>query len=334
MGRLAKISVRLAHYLFSNRTQEKRPTIDAAVVLIFYRRPETTQKVFDSIRRAKPPRLYLISDGPRNPEDREAVQACRGIVQDIDWPCEVTREYADENLGLRNRVISGLDLVFSKEESAIILEDDCLPSDSFFQYCAALLKRYSKDTRVGLLSGNRFHSRRTSGFSYDFSRDALIWGWATWARVWREFRENLVSLESGLSDEALHELRKSFSSRIKRIQFLTQLKSLHHAGIDSWAFYFASFIRISGSLVIIPERNLVRNIGFGGISTHTKFQAFDVDVEARDMEFPLRHPSNIRNNPKIETLEVRTKSLKWLCFPLLHPIDFVGRFVRYFRLSA
>jgi len=275
-----------------------------------------------------------VSDGPRQPSDRDAVQQCRDIVEKVDWPCEVTQVYSDENLGLKQRVITGLDYVFSREESAIILEDDCLPSSSFFPYCDELLNRFSGDPRLALVSGNKFHQAKTSDHSYDFSHDAFIWGWATWSHVWKEFTKALSGLESGLSQEQKFSLSESFSSPSKKIQFLKQVREVEGATVDSWAIYFASFVRINSLLVAIPEKNLVRNIGFGGVSTHTKFEAFDVDVTEEELQFPLRHPAVIQNNPSIERLETKTKVLRWLYFPLRHPLDFLGRFVRYFRVSA
>lgn len=307
--------------------------IEAPVVFIFFRRPETTKKVFARIRDARPSRLYLVSDGPRNEEEKILVKSCREVVETIDWPCEVTRDYSDSNLGLKKRVITGLDRVFTSESSAMILEDDCLPSSSFFRFCDDLLDRYQAEPKLGLVSGNRFHSVRTSPHSYDFSHDALIWGWATWARTWQQFRQSLVSMETGLTDQDHLRLVQSFSSKTKKTLFLTQFRTLETSEVDSWALYFAAFIRINSLLVAIPEANLVRNIGFGGVSTHTKFEAFDVDVEENDLRFPLRHPTEICNNTRIEKEESRAKLLTWISFPVLHPIDFAGRLGRYLKLS-
>lgn len=140
-------------------------------------------------------------------------------------------------------------------------------------------------------------------------------------------------MEDGIADDEMTALGRSFSSWVKKRQFLTQLRALRSNGIDSWAMYFAAFVRIRGLLVVIPENNLVRNIGFGLLSTHTKFQAFDVDVEAQTLRFPLRHPNIVENNPKIERLEIRSKALKWMSYPVFHPIDFAGRVFRYLKIS-
>lgn len=307
--------------------------MSSAVVLIFYHRPDTTERVFETIRRARPERLYLVGDGPRSDSDFDAalVAQCREIVGQVDWPCVVTEIYAEKNLGLKNRVISGLDEVFSVEDSAIILEDDCLPSASFFSFCSELLLKYAESPEVGLISGNKFHTVRTSSFSYDFSHDALIWGWATWARVWHDFRDSLVQLEKGLNQEQKVVLGESFSSAAKRLMFLRETKALYRSALDSWAMYFAMFVRLKSLLVAIPEVNLVRNIGFGGVSTHTKFEAFDLDVHQIEIDFPLRHPTHIVNNSKIEKREILARVKSWIFFPMAHPVDFASRMFRYLR---
>ncbi len=307
-------------------------TFDTPVALFFFRRPETTSQVFEQIRALKPSRLFLISDGPRPdiPDDVELVQRCRELVGEVDWPCEVTLVYAPTNMGCKARLISGLDTVFASVDSAIILEDDCLPSSSFFHFCGDLLGRYASEKRMGLVSGNKFHASQTSTESYDFSHDALIWGWATWSRVWREFRSTLPRLESGLAREELTTVRRTFSSRIKKWQFMAAVEAARTNAVDAWDIPFATFIRLRKLLVAIPEQNLVQNIGFGPESTHTKFEAFDVDISAAELNFPLRHPEKPELNPRIERREIRTKMRKWLTFPLAHPWEFTRRFATFF----
>jgi len=129
---------------------------DISIAYIIFNRPRHTRETFQAIRDARPARLFIIADGPRpsHPTDAERCRAVREIVADIDWPCEVQRNYADQNLGLKRRVSSGLDWVFSQVESAIILEDDCLPHPDFFPFCQDLLERYKDDERVWTITGN------------------------------------------------------------------------------------------------------------------------------------------------------------------------------------
>lgn len=152
------------------------------VAFIIFNRPDTTEKVFAEIAKAKPPKLLVIGDGPRVSRQGEAekVAAARSIIQCVDWDCEVQTNFSDVNLGCKRRVSSGIDWVFEQVEEAIILEDDCLPDPTFFRFCEELLARYRHDQRIGMISGDNFQfgSRRNDD-SYYFSKYVHIWGWAT-----------------------------------------------------------------------------------------------------------------------------------------------------------
>src|SRR3954462_13955415 len=158
--------------------------------MIIFRRPEYTARVFERIREARPERLFVIADGPRpgNADDARRCEQARAVVEGVDWRGEVVRDFAEENLGLKRRIPSGLARVFAEVEEAIVLEDDCLPHPSFFPYCEQLLARYADEERVMHLAGSQLlqpaPARRAS---YHFSRYVHIWGWATWQRAWRHF---------------------------------------------------------------------------------------------------------------------------------------------------
>ena len=160
------------------------------VVLIIFNRPKLTEVVFQAIREAKPPKLFLVADGPRpnRPDDIPRCAAARKVVEKVDWDCEVLRNYADENMGCGCRPASGITWVFSQVEEAIILEDDCVPSPSFFPFCQELLDRYRTDERVMHIGGMNWQSgHRRSPFSYFFSKYPQCWGWATWRRAWAHY---------------------------------------------------------------------------------------------------------------------------------------------------
>ncbi len=111
------------------------------VALVVYNRPERTARVFEAVRQARPSHLFVIADGPHPSRqgDTERCAAVRAIVEQVDWPCQVARDYADTNLGLKRRVEGGLSWLFGCVEEAIILEDDCLPHPCFFSFCQELL---------------------------------------------------------------------------------------------------------------------------------------------------------------------------------------------------
>ena len=117
------------------------------VLFIIFNRPETTMQVFERIRQARPPKLFIVADGARKdkPGEAEKCEQCRAIKDMVDWQCEVYTNFADENIGCKNRVASGISWVFEQVEEAIILEDDCLPNMSFFRFCQEMLEKYKND---------------------------------------------------------------------------------------------------------------------------------------------------------------------------------------------
>ncbi len=165
-------------------------TVQTPVALFAFKRPEVTRRVFEAISKVRPAKLLLIADGPRQDSEGEA-EACRQvreIVTRVDWPCEVLKNFSESNLGCGERMISGLNWVFSQVEEAIILEDDCLPDLSFFRFCQELLEKYRGDDRIAYISGDdlvRRHIKPTD--SYYFSQIGGIWGWATWKSEWRRY---------------------------------------------------------------------------------------------------------------------------------------------------
>jgi hypothetical protein len=264
------------------------------IALIFFNRPDQTEKVFWQIREAKPTRLFLISDGPRTSVrgEREKVEACRKIVADIDWPCEVLRNYSDQNLGCKRRVISGLDWVFSYVNSAIILEDDCLPSEDFFSFTDELLKRYEQNERVGAICGtNLLESSSSTTDSYFFSKLPSIWGWATWARVWRKYDGEIknwpANKHSGFLSKVLGDT--------KAIRYWSDsLDEVYRSHLDTWDYQFTYHLWQSDQLAVIPSENLISNIGFGLNATHTLDSRSSLaNIKTSKMVFPLNHPVEI-----------------------------------------
>jgi len=120
--------------------------MNTPLVFIIFNRPDTTQKVFNAIKLAKPKILYVIADGPRinHQDDAQKCAETRNIINQINWPCEVTKDYSEINLGCKQRIVSGINNAFKKYDKAIILEDDCLPNQSFFMFCEEMLEKYKK----------------------------------------------------------------------------------------------------------------------------------------------------------------------------------------------
>ena len=305
----------------------------APVAIIMFNRPDLTRQVSERVAAANPTAVYLIADGPRpdHPEDQATCEATREAVLSIEWPCPVHTVFADTNLGLRNRVSSGLDAVFDEVGQAIIVEDDCLADPTFFLYATELLERYQDEEVVGVVSGNNFlRGKQLSDDSYFFSTDMRMWGWGTWSRVWNDFAQNGRNYEWDL-DEA-----KKAVSRIqspgRRRALLADL--LRQGNIDSYALPFVLHAQRRGYVSVVPEKNLVSNIGFGASSTHTKFESFTAEVPSEAISFPLRHPQSIEENRRAGLIEARVARWQWVVFPLSHPIEFLSRVFRYLRLIS
>ena len=172
--------------------------IHTPVAFIIFNRPEQTRRVFDQIKKARPAKLFIIADGPRTEAEREKCKEARAVVDDVDWKCEVYKKY-EEELGVKYAPPTGISWVFEHVNQAIILEDDCVPDQSFFLYCQELLERYKDDERVMSISGNNFQQKNIIDCpeSYYFSVLPHIWGWATWRRAWRHLRYQHTTLARG-----------------------------------------------------------------------------------------------------------------------------------------
>ncbi|MFN6569670.1 glycosyltransferase family 2 protein [Dendronalium sp. ChiSLP03b] len=279
------------------------------VTFIIFKRPQTTEKVFQAIRQAKPRNLFVIADGPRNDHEGEAekCEATRAIIERVDWDCEVIKNYSDINLGCAKRVSSGLNWVFSNVEETIILEDDCIPDISFFRFSEELLKKYKNDTRVSTISAQNVQSgRRRTNYSYYFSRYSHCWGWATWRRAWQHYDLSIklwkeVQAENLLQDilidpKAVNYWQRTFQSVYDNPTGIT------------WDYQWTFACWMQGSLSIIPNVNLVSNVGVGADATHfTSNQKFSfINIPTQTMEFPLKHPPYILRNVEADIVTQKT----------------------------
>jgi hypothetical protein len=241
---------------------------ETPIVFLIFNRPRLAEQVFRQIARQRPKYLVLIADGPRpnQPQDIELTNECRRICTQIDWPCDLRTNFAETNLGCRRRVSSGITWAFNQFEEAVILEDDCLPHDSFFEYSLALLTRYRHDSRVMMISGNNFQPKAPRDGSYYFSRWTHIWGWATWRRAWTFYD---VDIADWPEVRAADSLRTSFDLPGEYERWSMIFDELHANRIDTWDYQWAYACWKNRGLTILPQRNLVSNLGFGCGATHT-----------------------------------------------------------------
>lgn len=282
-----------------------------AVVIIIFNRPDKTLKVLDKIRQAKPEKLFVIADGPRseNINDAERCSQTRAIIDQVNWECEILKNYSEHNLGCGKRVASGLDWVFSLVDEAIILEDDCVPHSSFFSFCEELLDRYRDDARVMSICGKNVQfGRNLTKFSYYFSRYAHCWGWATWSRAWKYFDYDMLNWELVKSENLLEDiLGDSRSAGYWTSIFQSTYERRYQSA--SWAYRWLLSSWLQNGLSILPSVNLVSNIGFGEDATHTTTtseRSQYANMQTETMQFPLKHPPYVIRNRAADKFEQDT----------------------------
>ncbi|NEQ84096.1 MAG: glycosyltransferase family 2 protein [Moorea sp. SIO2I5] len=260
------------------------------VAFIIFKRPDTTERVFEVIREAKPPKLFVIADGPRadRPGEAEKCAAARAIIERVDWDCEVLENYSDVNLGCCQRVSSGIDWVFNTVEEAIILEDDCLPHPDFFPFCENLLERYRDDERVMMVSGTNFLGKwKSDRQSYHFSYYGGIWGWASWRRAWNYYD---ITMSLWSNPDIKNRIRDVLANNEHYQARKKSFDSTLNGKYDAWDYRW-SFARLAQSgLSIVPAVNLISNIGFGEGATHTVSATSQLaQLKTISRDFPINY---------------------------------------------
>ncbi len=273
-------------------SHEKTP-LETPVTFLIFNRPDVTERVFASIAEARPQTLLVVCDGPREDREGEAelVEATRAIIDRVDWPCQVLKNYSDLNLGCGRRIASGLDWVFQNVETSIILEDDCLPHSDFFPYCETLLRTYENEPRIGCIGGNNFQDGQASRqHSYYFSKYFHCWGWATWRRAWRDYDFTMRSWPAFRDRGGLRELCDTPEEN----WYWTRVFDRQYQGLcDTWDYQWTYCCWSQSRLSIVPSVNLVSNIGFGADATHTT-HSIDELAELPTEPLPVvSHPTEV-----------------------------------------
>jgi hypothetical protein len=257
------------------------------VLLIIFKRPEHTRRVLAAIAAARPSTLLVAADGPRG--DFEAAQCAeaRRVIEEIDWPCTVVTNFADANLGCGIRVHTAITWALSQFEELIILEDDCVPNASFFNFCEELLAYYRDDERVMHISGNNFVGAAAKmPYSYYFSKYTHAWGWATWRRAWRHFDWSMTTWpeakEAGV-------LEAHCSDAYERKYWGEILDRMHRGAPDVWDYMWNFACWSHSGLAVLPSVNLVTNIGSGPEATHTTSPSEFLDRPTHALD-EIRHP--------------------------------------------
>ena len=275
----------------------------APVLFLVFNRPERTHQVFQAIRAARPSQLFLAADGPRSDrsDDAERCRKVRAIATAVDWPCEVQTLFRDHNLGCGRAVSEAISWFFGQVPEGIVLEDDCLPDQSFFGYATTLLERFRQDSRIGQVCGyNLLPEQSPAESDYFPSHFGWSWGWASWRRSWQNFDLAMTSWPT-LKASGQHLQYPFYRERIRVFD------QTHAGEIDTWDYQWHYALSAQGQWSLIPSRNLIENIGFGSDATHTN--ATDSSRAKPAQSLPagdrLRHPALLLPNPAYERALIR-----------------------------
>ena len=267
------------------------------VAFIIFNRPDTTERVFAEIAKAKPTKLLVVADGARTDKAGEAekVAATRASIDRVDWDCEVLINYSDINMGCKRRVSSGIDWVFEQVEECIVLEDDCLPDPTFFRFCQELLERYRNDQRIGMISGDNFQfGNRRNDDSYYFSKYVHIWGWATWRDRWQSSYDVEIKKWPAIRDGGW--LEDILGNKKEAASWKGVFERTYKGEIDTWDFQWVFANWLEGRINVMPSVNLISNIGFGADATHTVGDSNVANLPVDKIIFPMKHPVGVFRN--------------------------------------
>lgn len=272
------------------------------LLIIVFNRPELTKKLIESLEAVKPKNIFVVADGARegNKNDKALCREVRELFDNLNWSCNVTRKFRNKNLGCAKSVSQGITWFFERNEMGIILEDDCIADPSFFTFSETLLHHYKYHEDIFHISGNNFQFGKTRGKAdYYFSVFNHIWGWATWKRAWDKF-------EFDIEMNNVYEMRSFIDSEPIFQYFSRQFEAAINGKIDSWGFRWTFACWKNKGLSILPNKNLVTNIGFGPNATHThQINSLQNNLPIHSMNTALTHPKIIKADKKADLYSFR-----------------------------
>ena len=278
--------------------------IDIAVLILFFNRPDSLRAMFEEVRKARPSRLFLYQDGPRDERDLPGIEACRKVVEDIDWECDVRRLYRERNFGCDPSNFLSQKWAFSMADKCIVLEDDDIPSQSFFPFCKEMLDRYEHDTRISMITGINY-DEKTPGMPYDyfFATTFSISGWASWRRVIDQWDEHYTFLDDAYNMQQLEDFIKERKYQKDFVEFCRYHRKSGKAYFET---IFHAAIFFNSAMSIVPRVNMINNLGACGEGVHlsgtnaTMPRAYRriFEMGRHELDFPLRHPRYVIENVK------------------------------------
>ena len=294
--------------------------LNVPILIIGFNRPELLADLVESLRAVKPKTLFIAIDGPRPHKIGESalVEQCKQVVHLIDWDCDIQTKFNAENLGCGVGVSSAISWAFDSCEQVIILEDDIRVDNSFFQFAEAMLEIYKNDKTVLTVSAHSPVSLQSENSDYWFSAYPEIWGWATWKSTWDSYK---FEIDETNNPSVLQILKFSKFNFLFALSTWKAFKDIAASKIDTWDYQVVCMSLLKNGMHVIPSTNLMDNVGFGELATHTVFNPRPLPKRG-SIKYPLRHPSVIAPNRGLERASRREKNrqLIWSAWQALRHI--------------
>lgn len=274
-----------------------------AILFLVFNRPDETEYVFNKIREYKPNKIYISADGPRGNVigDEILCAKVKEIVLNIDWECDVRTRFLKNNLGAGLAVSSAISWFFENEEDGIILEDDCLPDITFFDFCSILLDKYKNQHNIMCISGvNLDKNMQYNNESIAYINYPLMWGWATWKRSWQFYDFKMTDWPELKKNNWLKDRGNYLFRKFWEFQFDKYYKESKNVWDYQW--FFACWKK--NGITVVPKINLIKNIGFVETATHTLPNSNKTlsGLESKEISFPLIYPKEIYINKKLDKI--------------------------------
>lgn len=267
---------------------------EVPILLIIYNRLDFTKETLRSISKINPSKIFIYADGPKDIFDAKKCTLVREfVINSIDWECDIKTKFENLNQGCGRGPSSAITWFFNNVEFGIILEDDCIPDVSFFEFCRINLERY-KNHNISIISGSNFDRENLTSndnYSYFFSKIPFTWGWATWSKNWKSYDYQILDWGNVKKNKLLKYITKDKEQQAYWRKLFDDIYNDPPDDIWDYQFFFKCFI--NKQLAIVPRVNLIENIGFGEFATHTKFGE---SVKSQEINFPLTHPDKFNEN--------------------------------------
>lgn len=252
-------------------------SFNTPVLFLVFNRPDTTQQVFEAIKKQQPKYLFIAADGPREHimgEKETCMLIQRELLDSINWDCELKTLFREKNIGCKNAIEAALDWFFTHIDEGIILEDDTLPNNDFFNYCSVLLDRYRDNEKIFSINGCSL-GYQNNRYDYGVTNYFNMWGWATWKRsnikvkkTWQQYQQKPDLLKDSFLKKRLT-LHTFWDLSGWYNYWQTQFLATVQGKINTWDYQWVYSVLKTNSFCIRPNQNYVINLGYGNMATHT-----------------------------------------------------------------